>query len=680
MALGAKLPGVMTTPKLWWLVLVLGVHFHPVAFAHEGELPELRVAAESSPAVAGFGAPAMRLDLRLPDATTSSLGAGLEAMPGITAGGGFGVIDPPRVSIRGSGIQSAPMARGFQLFHLGLPLQLADGSLNLSLIEPTWATTATLVRGTAAGVPHLGGSLAIGTPDDVFAPGSHFRARPGSHGGYDIGGGGVWRDFSLRGSAAGGDGWRPQSSWRRESMLAGWRAPLGDDGSLDVMFFASRPQIDVPGPLTKSAALNAPKSLLPAVVRDRPNRDTRHAQLHLAATLRDDATARIAITGGFVDQHDTFVQLLPNGISDTRAHDAYLAAESEVYTPGGGVLTGGMMLQAGRWRMDRFRNAGGVEGVRIGDLSLRPLTFTARLDHRQPLLGGHALDLGVSLLGARRPVDDHFRAPAPIDLDLAGVRLAPRAAWSWRLAESLAFTFSASRSYEPPTYGDLIFTAGPANARFLQSAALGWQRADTLELAASGRHGAFSYATAVHHSWWSGELLRLADASGNPRGTVNAGRTTRRGIETTAAWEPPANGGTAIAVRATHTWIDARFRDDPAFGDGRLGGTTPHTGWIECRATTPDGWFVAPSVAWQSGTTFADHAGRLGYSRGAVWSFEIGRRHPEHGWVLTVGIHNLLDRRAISGTAGVLDGAVGDPAIFLPAAGRTFHAGLTREW
>ncbi len=660
---------------LWSITPVVLISIAPLLSAEDGELDELVVTAEVIPAAAGFGASAMRIHLRTPDAATAPLGSVLETMPGITAGGGFGVIDPPRVSIRGSGVQSAPMQRGFQIFQLGMPLQLADGSFNLSLLEPSWTRTATLARGTAAGVPHLGGALALGTPEDVFTPTAHLRMAAGSHGHHDFGVGGVFDDISLRGTASGGDGWRSQSSWQREAVLMAWR--MQSAATLDITFFASRPQFDVPGPLTKNDALNSPRSVLPAVVRDRPRRDTRHAQLHLAATLRDDAAAKVAITGGLIDQRDTFVQLLPNGISDTHARDAYLAAESTFFIPGDGALTAAFMIQAGHWQMDRFRNAGGGQGPRIGDLRLRPVTFTARLDHHQPLAGGHAIDVGVSLLGARRPINDRLQAPAPIDLSLSGTRLAPRVAWSWRAAEQLTLALSASRSYEPPTYADLIFPTGPPNARFLQSAALGWQRADTLELAASGRRHNFSYATVIYQSWWDGELLRLSDASGNPLGTVNAGRTIHRGVESTVAWEPPANGGTAIAIRATHTYLDAHFK-----GGRRLGGTTPHTGWIEARATTPDGWFVAPSVTWQSGTTFADHAGKLGYSRGALWSLETGRRHPRDGWALVCGVHNLFDRGTISGTAGVLEAATNPAAtaIFLPAAGRTWHVTLTREW
>ncbi len=698
--MNAFLLDTVSAPLPLWSIIPIFLATAISLTAEDGDLPELEVTAEPTPA-AGFAATAMRLDLQLPDTTTRSLGSVLETLPGITAGGGFGVIDPPRVSIRGSGIQSAPMTRGFQLFHLGVPMQLADGSFNLSLIDPSWAGTVTLVRGPAAGVPHLGGALAIGTLDDVFTPTAHLRIGTGSHGFYQFGGGGVIDRLSLRATATGGDGWRPQSAWQRESFLAAWRVPLeaagrmpeprgpgvppgasSQDGTLDILFFASRPQFDVPGPLIKNAALNSPKSILPAVARDRPNRDTRHAQLHLASTLRDDATARIALSGGLIDQRDTFVQLLPNGISDTHARDAYLAADASIFSPHDGKLTAKMMLQTGRWQMDRFRNAAGNPGPQIGDLRLRPLTITAMLDHHQPMFGGHALDLGVSLLVARRPIDDQLQSPAPIYLSLSGTRLAPRAAWSWRAADALALALSASRSYEPPTYADLISTAGPPNARFLQSAALGWQRADTIELAASGRHAAFTYTTAIYQSWWDGELLRLSDASGNPRGTVNADRTRHRGVESTVAWEPPANGGTAIAIRATHTYLDARFRDDPAFADRRLGGTTPHTGWIEARATTPDGWFAAPSVTWQSGTTFADHAGNLGYSRGAIWSLEIGRRHPSDGWTATCGVHNLLDRRTISGTAGVLDTSTNPTttAIFLPESGRTWHLTLKKEW
>ncbi len=224
---------------LWSIIpIFLATAIHLTAT--DDELPELEVTAEPTPAAAGFAATSMRLDLHLPDTTTRSLGTGLETLPGITAGGGFGVIDPPRVSIRGSGIQSAPMTRGFQLFHLGMPMQLADGSFNLSLIDPSWAGTATLVRGSAAGVPHLGGALAIGTGDDVFTPNAHLRIGTGSHGFYQFGGGGVIDQHSLRATATGGDGWRPQSAWQRESFLAAWRVPLVNDPPLDILFFASR--------------------------------------------------------------------------------------------------------------------------------------------------------------------------------------------------------------------------------------------------------------------------------------------------------------------------------------------------------------------------------------------------------------------------------------------------------
>ncbi len=49
---------------------------------------------------------------------------------------------------------------------------------------------------------------------------------------------------------------------------------------------------------------------------------------------------------------------------------------------------------------------------------------------------------------------------------------------------------------------------------------------------------------------------------------------------------------------------------------------------------------------------------------------------------MTLGIHNLFDRKAITSTAGVLDRAP-DPentAIFLPAAGRSVDLSFEYIW
>ena len=60
----------------------------------------------------------------------------------------FGGFEPPRLSIRGSGLQSAPSSRGSSaLLFDGLPLGLADGSFDSALVDPQLAQRIETDRG-----------------------------------------------------------------------------------------------------------------------------------------------------------------------------------------------------------------------------------------------------------------------------------------------------------------------------------------------------------------------------------------------------------------------------------------------------------------------------------------------------------------------------------------------------
>ena len=63
----------------------------------------------------------------------------LGRLPGLIMQESFGGFEPPRLSIRGSGVQSAPSSRGVALLLDGLPLGMADGSFNSALFDPQTA-------------------------------------------------------------------------------------------------------------------------------------------------------------------------------------------------------------------------------------------------------------------------------------------------------------------------------------------------------------------------------------------------------------------------------------------------------------------------------------------------------------------------------------------------------------
>jgi iron complex outermembrane receptor protein len=639
------------------------------------------------PEVAGSGVAALATDTPLEPAT-ARLSELFQQVPGLIVQDSSGGFDPPRLAVRGSGIQSAPTSRGLAVSFLGMPINSADGSFNLALLDSSWMESAALTRGPAAGVPALGGALALGRAADAFRPGSSVMAAYGSDqtAALSVSGARTAEERALAARAAinHSDGWRPYSRQERESVFAAARTAVDDDTDLSIQFFGSQPWYEVPGPLTKHNALEHPRTPLAAVLRDHPRRDTEYA--HLAATASTRWAGGHASFGlGGVHHHDEFRQLLANGISDTTAEEAYLVFKAgEDWNLSGQHTEFSALLQAGWWDASRYRNDRGSTGTLIGEQRLRPLTLTAAIDHRVELATNQHLEIGGSVLTAKRDIDDRF-APStgavPVDLAFAGSRIAPRAAWSWSPLKDTTFVISWARSYEPPTYNDLLYTDGPMNARVMRSAPLEWQRADSYEIGAHGRQDRLSWSSYLYYAPWRGEFLRLVDENGSSRGTVNAERTLHTGWESSIEWELLAESASNLAFWATYNYCNARFDGDPVYEDRRLAGVPPHSGAMGLRAVSAGGWFFAPGLQWQAGQTYGDHFHNLGYGGFGLCMLEIGRRHPD-GWSATLGLHNLFDRKTIASTAGVLDRAT-DPAgtaIFLPAAGRSVGLRLEYIW
>src|SRR5690606_26063805 len=112
----------------------------------------------------------------------------LDFQPGIVVQEFFGGIDQPRLNIRGSGIQSNPLNRGVLLMQDGLPLNEADGSFVIGLLEPRNARLISVRRGAnalSAGASTLGGELDFqsftGTQNDVISVEGGSFGRLGLH-------------------------------------------------------------------------------------------------------------------------------------------------------------------------------------------------------------------------------------------------------------------------------------------------------------------------------------------------------------------------------------------------------------------------------------------------------------------------------------------------------------------
>lgn len=81
------------------------------------------------------------------DTRLATLHDALDYQPGVLVQNFFGGIDQPRLNIRGSGVQSAPLARGILLMQDGLPVTDADGSFHISTLEMRNARMISIRRG-----------------------------------------------------------------------------------------------------------------------------------------------------------------------------------------------------------------------------------------------------------------------------------------------------------------------------------------------------------------------------------------------------------------------------------------------------------------------------------------------------------------------------------------------------
>lgn len=612
-----------------------------------------------------------------------------QRFPGLSVQESFGGFDPPRFSVRGSGLQSAPVSRGLALALNDFPLNFADGSFDLALIEGGWIAYAELTPGPAAGVPALGGALSMWSTADLFNGERVASASYGSDRTIRLSAQGSVADESRQPAWAAAftrsDGWRDHSRQERQSLLAALRTPWVQGTEVTLQLLASRPRLEVPGPLTKTAAREAPRSNAPPVLRDRPRRDSEYVQL--GGMIHHAAGDHELHLGSTVATHrDFFRQLMPNGIRTTSGVDAGLFGnlrrrwDSELPQ----TTDLGIRWQCGWWEARRYRNQRGSKGERIGDNRLEATTVSVPLDHQIALTDRQTVEVGASMLGARRHIGERFdtsEARPTTARDLSAAKLAPRLSWSWRIVEWMTLNLSWARSYEPPTHDDLLFTTGPMAARELRSTSLSWQRADSFEAGLSGDGGPWTWSSRVYYAPWRRELLRLADADGSPRGTVNAGDTLHMGWESLVEWRFVDTPDMVWSAWATYRLSEIRFDDDPVYGNSRLGGVPPHSGAAGVRGDFRGGWYIAPGVTWQAGPTYADHANRLSLPGFAVWSLDLGRRHPS-GWEAGLRVRNLFDRRHIASTAGVLDRAAQpeQTAIFLPGTGRRLEAHLSYHW
>ncbi|BEP94507.1 TonB-dependent receptor [Acidovorax sp. A79] len=664
--------------------------------------------ADTSPVRASVAAERQRL-ARVPGGThlvepqketrLATLRDALDYQPGIVIQDFFGGTDQPRLSIRGSGIQSNPVNRGVLLLQDGLPLNEADGSFIIGLVEPRNAALVSVRRGAntlSPGATTLGGELDFQSLTGVDGRGQ-VRAEAGSFGrqGLQAAVGTRGEQWDARLSVSGDrfDGYRRHSASQRDAVHANIGF-LGDGGFENRTYFSwTDLAFQIPTVIPKDRIASNPRGvmgdgatpqdqLLNVYKRD-PRREA--TQWRLANRSRWGSEALRQEVGVYwQDTEDLFNNQTHYTVSGTRTTGAQWQASGR---PAGeaGPLGWRTALAWSRSSMERdlfaTSPANGTRLQRFGayDLTANNLQALAGADWRvapQWTLVGH-------LQWSRQSRDAASRT-AGAGLDQQWTFATPKVGVNWNLTPATRWWANLSRSHEAPTFWEILGATVAPNSPATASSELirlSMQRATTTEMGGQGRWGdgtgAVQWTAAVYRSQVAGELISTTDANGIKVGTYNyAGGTRHQGVEAglSGSW-PLATG--ALDWRGSWTYSDLRFKGGEYAGK-RIAGVPRHLLNAEVLWRVGD-WRLGPNLRWMPTSTPTDHANTAGAEQDAYALLGVKLEWRNGPWTAYLQAENVTDRRYASSYA-VRNRATAAQPGYLPGLGRSVAAGMSYQF
>lgn len=648
--------------------------------------------------------------------------------PGVVVQEFFGSNDQPRINIRGSGIQSNPQSRGINFLRDGLPVNLADGSFVAGIIDPEAADHIEVKRGANAladGAATLGGSVDLISPTGRRAPGVSASLGGGS---FDT------RRFDIRAGGSRGNidglvrvGYNESNGFRRRNndnqrgvlnANAGWKH--GSNAETRVYLDLTDLEFDIPGPLNEQQLEADPKqvnrgiqppppgpqtgteSVGPNVVRDEPWRNT---EAYRAAIMHDrllmDGVLRI---GGFYQQIDD-VFGAPSNVRDSQIEDVGLDIDWREDT-----LRLGMSIQAGRIDRAFKANEFGEAGRKFTDNRMEATNSVLFGEWRPTLSEKATLVVGGQALYSSRDIEEQFDTPGQrprfnartdsyttfssrrVTLDKEYSAFNPKLGILFRPTDQLTLFGNVSRSYEPPTFIELLASSGSTpdhSPNAVVAAPLDGQEAVTLEVGGRGSTGAADWSATAYYSRLENELLTSDALFGATGVTTNSdARTIHRGVELGGAGALATDliaSGDAVSLEVAYEWSDFFFSEG-RFEDNQIAGVPEHRLQMQSRYEHPGGAYLQPSVTWLPEDTATDHANTTFQDAYGLLSLRAGWAADD--WELFIEGRNLTDETYASSylirnrvpKPGPPNAGREDVTTFIPGSGRSVYVGLRASW
>lgn len=615
----------------------------------------------------------------------------LDYQPGLVIQDFFGGTDQPRLNIRGSGIQSNPVNRGVLLLQDGLPLNEADGSFVMGLLEPRNAAWISAWRGANAGSPGattLGGELEFNSLTGADETG-RLRLESGSFGrqalqaaaGLEEGG----HDARVSISQDQYDGYRHHSASHRTLVQSNFGLNLGNGVENRSYLSWSDLTFEIPNVITKARLEDEPRSVLGDgntpqdrmlnIYRRDPHRDTQQLRLANRTVWKGEGWQQ---SFGVYGQNtvDDFTDPLSHTLtdSDTIGTQWNLEGEQRLF----GYRLGASWSYSDMAR-ELYANSGedGRRLQRFGDFDMeaRNLDLLAGLDWR--LAEDWTLVTEVKWSDVSRDASSRNGGSS---LDQGWNYATPKIGLNWTPTDNQRWYANVSRSHEAPTFWEIVTAQVPPAAPAMATAQLvelDVQRATTYEIGGQDRIGTNDWSLSLYHSDVEDELISTSDSLGVKVGTYNyASRTRHRGVEAGLNGLLPTSAaiGGDLAYRLAWTFSDFRFRGGEFAGNQIAG--VPRQLWAAELLYRRGPWSVGPNLRWLPQDTPTDHANtRDNYQDSyALWGLKASYKASEELSVYLQG-DNLTDEVYASSYV-IRNRADASQPTFLSGNGRSLSVGM----
>jgi iron complex outermembrane receptor protein len=594
-----------------------------------------------------------------------------------------------RVSIRGSGLTRNFGNRGINVYMDGIPINTADGLFDLFEVDPSAYRYVEVYKGANAlryGANSLGGAINFVTPTGRDASPFETRVDAGSFGYVRSqtstgAASGAW-DYFVNLSAQREDGYREHNQNDMERLNANLGYRLSADAETRFYLNANSWRAQLPGEVTKDAALNSPRTANSEFVRQDQQRNIDSLRVANKTTLRFGPTT--VDFGIFTHQRHVDHPIFRYLDYDVADYGGFVRSTDDRMIGGfRNRLIVGLNVVDGTIDYREFENkTGAVKGSLVTSALWNSQNHSAYAENSFYVLPNVALIVGGQFLHAVRDQRDRFFDDDPIvdgvvDDD-SGRRtwniFSPKAGVLWDVAPGWQVFANVSRSAEVPTFDANTFSA-PASSN------VDAQTATTYEIGTRGRRPDFSWDFALYRAELENEFQCLATSPFSLCNVVNADHTVHQGVE--------AGFGVAflksIYAREDRFWFnlaytynDFHFDNDAKWGNNRLPGVAPHNVRAEVLYKHPNGFYAGPNVEWMPQAFFADNANSLTVDPFALLNFRVGYVQTA-GWSGYLEGRNLLDKHYISTTITAEKADV-TSELFNPGTGLAIYGGLQYKW